>query len=76
MAATEFTALAESLTRKGMVPVTTTTYSHQLSGRTFIAEEGEGTFGAASVDGHWDTGQAGTIWPAEVAFGALVWVAA
>lgn len=45
--------------------MTTTTWRHTLSGRTFEAKLGSGRFGAMSLDGHWDTGEAGTIWPAE-----------
>lgn len=47
---------------------------HTGTGRTFTATS-EGSFGAASVDGRWDTGEAGTIWPGETfADGSLVWV--
>jgi hypothetical protein len=50
----------------------TTTYTHRLSGRRFTAT-GTGRFGAASVDGIWDTGETGTIWPAETFAGVPVW---
>jgi hypothetical protein len=51
-----------------------TTFTHLLSGRTFTAANGAGTFGASSVDGTWDSGQAGTIFPAEaLTDGRKVW---
>jgi hypothetical protein len=52
-----------------------TIFVHRTTGRTFTAEAGAGTFGAASRDGRWDTGQAGTIWPAEHRGGSPVWTA-
>lgn len=53
-----------------------TTFTHTLSGRSFTAEAA-GSFGAASVDGRWDSGETGTIWPGEtLRDGSLVWVAA
>jgi len=54
----------------------TTTYTHRLSGRTFTAQPGSGSFGAASADGVWDSGETGTIWPAETWAGVPVWSAA
>jgi len=43
-----------------------TTWQHTLTGRTFIATDGPSrTYGPAARDGHWDTGQAGTIWIGE-----------
>jgi hypothetical protein len=51
-----------------------TTFTHTLSGRTFTANAGAGTFGASSVDGTWDSGQVGTIFPGETfADGSKVW---
>lgn len=59
--------------RKGLVQMTT--YTHTLSGRSFTATDGESTYGAAAVDGHWDSGEAGTIWPAEtLSDGRPLWV--
>jgi hypothetical protein len=52
-----------------------TIFVHRTTGRTFTAEAGAGTFGAASRDGRWDTGQAGVIWPAEHRGGSPVWTA-
>lgn len=53
------------------------TFTHTVTGRKFHAIEGEGAYGAATLDGHWDTGQAGTIWPAETfRDGTLCWTEA
>ena len=43
----------------------TTTYVHTLSGRTFTANPGDGTYGPTSRDGVWGDGTAGVIWPNE-----------
>lgn len=54
--------------------MTTTSYRHTLSGRTFEATSRDGRFGGASRDGRWDTGETGTIWPAEtLADGTPLW---
>ena len=55
---------------------TTTTFVHRLTGRTFIAEAGEGYYGPTSRDGRWDSGEAGTIWPDEPLLASTAWVEA
>lgn len=53
-----------------------TTFAHLLSGRTFQVTEHYGAFGASSVDGVWDDGTPGTIFPGELLRdGSLVWAA-
>jgi hypothetical protein len=49
-------------------------YTHRLSGRTFTANDGAGAFGESSVDGTWNTGEFGTIFPGELWGDAPVWV--
>jgi len=55
-----------------------TTWQHTLTGRTFAATDGPSrSYGPAARDGRWDTGQAGTIWPAETfADGTPAWSSA
>lgn len=51
-----------------------TAFAHSLTGRTFVVTEHYGRFGASSVDGVWDSGEVGTIFPGELlADGSLVW---
>lgn len=55
-----------------MAPIT---FVHALSGRSFTATE-EGAYGAASLAGRWDSGEAGVIWPTETLVdGTRLWVA-
>jgi len=63
---------------RGSAPVSSpeedTMFVHLISGRSFTATPGDGRFGASSVDGHWDTGEAGTIFPGEtLTDGSKVW---
>lgn len=51
----------------------TTTFIHTLSGRTFTATDGEGTYGPTSRDGVWDDGTVSVIWPDEPLLGGVAW---
>ena len=41
-------------------------YVHTITGRTFTSTPGPGRFGSSSVDGTWDNGESGTIFPGEI----------
>lgn len=50
------------------------TFTHTLSGRTFTASGPSQEFGPAAVEGTWDSGEAGVIWPTETLMcGTLLW---
>lgn len=49
-------------------------FVHSVSGQTFTAERVSEVYGAAAVDGRWESGQAGTIWPNETfKDGSRIW---
>lgn len=48
-------------------------FTHTITGRTFIGT-GEGPFGASSVAGTWDSGEAGVIFPGDtLKDGSALW---